>query len=77
MRRQEPLKDYFVTRIFDNFVVSSKFSMKIPQIAINLPSSYEKLHCKGIPYQFSGQRDPLVQTERQTDILLLYYKDIL
>ena len=32
--------------------------------------------CKGEPYRFSGQQDPLVQTDTQTQILLLLYKDI-
>ena len=40
----------------------------------NLPRTYKKLPCNGEPYQFS-----MVHTHRQTDtqtkILLLYYKD--
>ena len=26
----------------------------LPKIVINLPLTFEKLHCKGEPYQFSG-----------------------
>ena len=36
-----------------------------------MPKTYEKLHCKGEPYQFSGKRDPSVQTNRQTDPVTL------
>ena len=34
-----------------------------PKIVRNLPRTYEKLHCKGEPYRFSGKQDPLVQTD--------------
>ena len=34
--------------------------------------TYEKLPCKGEPYRFSSWRDPSVQTDRQTEIQLLY-----
>ena len=44
-----------------------------PKIAINCPRIYEKLHCKGESYRFSGQQDPSVQT----DILLLLYNNII
>ena len=37
-----------------------------PKIVINLPKFYKKLHCKGDPYWFSGYRDTLAQTDRQT-----------
>ena len=30
---------------------------------INLSRTYEKLHCKGEPYGFFSQQDPLVQTD--------------
>ena len=47
---------------------------------MNLPWTYEKLPCKGELDQFNGQRDPSVQTNRetntQTHILLLQYKDM-
>ena len=42
-----------------------------PKIVINLPRTYEKLHCKGEPYRFGGQRDLLALTDRHP---LLYYK---
>ena len=42
------------------------------KMLINLPGTYEK----GEPDRFSGKRDPSVQTDRQIDILLLYYKEI-
>ena len=34
---------------------------------INLPRTHEKLPCKGELYRFIGQRDPLVQTNKETD----------
>ena len=37
-----------------------------PKIVINLPWAYEKLPCKGESYRFSGNWDPLEQTDRQT-----------
>ena len=46
-----------------------------PKIVINLSGTYEKLPSKGEPDWFSGQQDPLLQTNRQTNIRLLYYKD--
>ena len=46
-----------------------------PNIVINLLWTYGKLYCKGEPDRFSGQRVPLVKTYRQTQILLLYFKD--
>ena len=39
-------------------------------IIVIIPWTYKKLHCKGEPYCFSGQRDPFLQT----DIQLLLYK---
>ena len=52
---------------------------------INLHRNYDKLHCKGEPYQFSVLQDLSIQTDRQTDrhtdtdtqtqILLLFHKD--
>ena len=36
---------------------------------------YEKLHCKGEPYWFSGWWDPLVHTDRHN--LLLSYSDVI
>ena len=44
---------------------------------MNLPRTYEKLHCKGEGYRFSGYQDPLVHKDRYTLILLLLYKDLL
>ncbi len=41
------------------------------KIYINLPWTYEKLPCKGEPDRSSGQRDPLLQTNKQTNIVLL------
>ena len=35
-----------------------------PKIVTNLPRTYGKLPCKGEPYRFSVQREPLVQTGR-------------
>ena len=35
-----------------------------PKIVTNLPRKYGKLHCKGEPYRFSVQREPLVHTGR-------------
>ena len=35
-------------------------------LAINLPRTYAKLHCKREPYKFSGLWDPSVHTDRQT-----------
>ena len=37
-----------------------------PKIVINLPRSYEKLPRKGELQRFSGSRNPMVQTNRQT-----------
>ena len=34
-----------------------------PKIVINLTRTYEKLHCKGEIYRFSGQQDPSVHTD--------------
>ncbi len=54
-------------------VFRAHFSWKggdtLPQIVKNLNRTHEKLHCKGEPYYFIGQRDPSVQTE------LLLYKE--
>ena len=36
-----------------------------PKIVMNLPRTYQALHCKGEPYQFSGQRDPQGQTKHR------------
>ena len=43
------------------------------KIFINPPRTYEKLHCKEEPYWFSGQRDPLLQTDRQTHTQILLH----
>ena len=59
-------EDFLGTISFRRMVVHS------PKIVINLSWTYEKLPCKGEPYRFSGYQDPLVQT----NILLLYYKDL-
>ena len=52
-----------------------------PQIVIILPRTYEKPSCKGEPYRIHIQPEPSVQTNketnRQTDILLHYYKDFI
>ena len=56
----------FRVEIFWGAVVPS------PKIAMNLPRTYAKLHCKGEPYWLKDERDPLVQTERQTEMLLLF-----
>ena len=37
------------------------------KIVINLPRTYEKLPCKGEPYQFIGKRDSSLQRNKQTD----------
>ena len=42
-----------------------------PKIVMFLTRIYEKQHCKGEPYRFSVQQDPLVHIDRQTQILLL------
>ena len=63
---------------FGGFVAISIGRVVVPssKIAINLPRTYEKLHNKGEPYRFSGWRDLRYrQTNKQTEILLLYYKD--
>ena len=44
---------------------------------MNLPRTYEKLHCKGEGYRFSGYQDPSVHKDRYTLIMLLLYKDLL
>ena len=44
----------------------------LPQNIYLLSRTNDKLHCEGETYQFCGQQDPL---NKQTDILLLYYKD--
>ena len=36
-----------------------------PKVAINLPRTYEKLHCEEEPYRFYSYRDSLVQTAFQ------------
>ena len=41
-----------------------------PKIVVNLSRTFEKLHRKGEPYRFSGQRDTWIQTNGQTDIVL-------
>ena len=48
-----------------------------PKIVINLPRTYEKLLCKGEPHR-SAVSEILryKQTDSQTNILLLYHKDI-
>ena len=49
--------------------------VSFPQKVINLPRTYQKLHCKGEPFQFSGQHDPAVQIDRQIHrdpVILLY-----
>ena len=35
-----------------------------PKIVINLPKTYEKLHCKREPYRFIGKRNPSVHTDK-------------
>ena len=63
------------------FFVISLGRVVVPsrKIVKNLPGTYEKLPCKGKSYRFSSYRDPSVQTNTQTntqtDILLLQYKD--
>ena len=37
-----------------------------PKMVINLSKTYEKLSCKGEPYQFSDWRDPLVTADTHT-----------
>ena len=46
-----------------------------PQIAVNLRRTYEMLHCKRESYRFSGYWDPLIHTDRRTQILLLLKKN--
>ena len=44
-------------RCFDFFDFSwegERVVVSSPQIVINLPRTYEKLHCKEEPYRFSG-----------------------
>ena len=48
---------------------SWKVGVPSPKIEVKIPCTNEKLRCKGEPYWFSGQRDPLMQTQ----ILSLYY----
>ena len=52
---------FFLAILLERVVLPS------PKIVINLPRTYAKLPCKEEPYRLSGQRDPLVQTERQID----------
>ena len=42
--------------IFKYFLAISPWRLVIssPKLVINLPRTYEKLHCKGEPYRFSG-----------------------
>ena len=48
-----------------------------PQIVINLPRIFDKLHCLGESYRFSGWEDPLLQTHTdKKDILLLLLKEL-
>ena len=53
-----------------NFFIITLGSVLVPspKIAINLPRTYEKPHCKREPYRFCGKQDPLVRR----DIILLY-----
>ena len=52
-------------------------------IVLQLSKTYEKLHCKGEPYQFISDRDPSVHKKRQKNtqtkrlkiIVLLLYTD--
>ena len=64
--------------MFGDFHV--KVVVSSSKVAINLPRAYEKLHCEGEPYRFSVWLNPSVHTDRKTDkqteILLLYYEDI-
>ena len=55
--------DFFMTSL-GRVVVPS------PKIAIKLPRTFEKLHCKGESNRFRGKRDPSVQTDK--DLLHLY-----
>ena len=41
------------------------------RIALYLSRTYQKRNCKGEPYRFSGQQDPLVQTDRTTKIYFI------
>ena len=60
--------DFFLEAISLGKVVPS------PKLVINLLRTYEKLSCKGEPYQFSCQQTD-TQTDKETNILLLYFKD--
>ena len=47
----------------------------LPKIGINLPRTYEKLHCKGEPLWYSGgQQNPSIYIDRETNSLLFFYR---
>ena len=49
-----------------------------PKIAIHLPGTFDRLHCKEKPYRFSGLRDRRYRqthTHTQTEILILYHEE--
>ena len=50
-----------------SYIFIGRVVVPFPKIVINLPRTYVKLPCKGEPDQFSGYRDPSVQTHRQTE----------
>ena len=61
---------YFVGDIF-----LGEVELPSPIISLNLPWTNKKLQCKGYPYWFSGYKDSSLLTNKQTEILLLLYKD--
>ena len=69
-RRLQGHVKYFLLPLDGVSFAFLRFSLRVvvqsPKIAINLHRNYEKLHCKGEPYRFGGQRDPSAQTDRQT-----------
>ena len=71
------LKGFFLGGGRENFFLEAISLGKVvpsPKLVINLLRTYEKLSCKGEPYQFSCQQTD-TQTDKETNILLLYYKD--
>ena len=52
---------------FRGFLLGGWWVVPFPKTVINLTRTSEKLNCKGEPYRFIDQQEPLVQTYRQID----------
>ena len=74
-----------LTNIYKNslssFISRGDFSWEggvaLPKIAINLPRTFEKLHCKGEPYRFNGFRHPSIQNDSKRGLVPNFHRHVL